>query len=42
MKFDRINVNQVGLTWSGRELLSSRRGDLTVLDLSSDSVRIME
>jgi hypothetical protein len=27
----------VGLTWSGKELLSSRGGDLTVVDFSSDS-----
>lgn len=31
----------VGLTWSGKELPSSRRGDLRVVDFSSDSGMIM-
>lgn len=34
----KINV---GLTWSGKELPSSRRGDLTAVDFSSDSGMIM-
>jgi hypothetical protein len=34
------NVN-VGLTWSGTELPPSRRGDLTVVDFSSESGMIM-
>jgi hypothetical protein len=32
----------VGLTWSGRELPSSRRGDLTVAGSPSDSGTIIE
>jgi hypothetical protein len=39
--FDGIKVN-VGLTWSGKELPSSGRGDLTVVgDFSLNSVMTM-